>query len=160
MHSATIGWRGCPSSCRQPRLQRALLLGLGRRLPSHAARALLPLPALFTCLRTSLIHALGPRPASHPRTRPPAARPPAAPQEFHPYVFQVFAQLIEVRRPGEKLPEVYLSIFPPLLTPVFWERAGNIPALVRLLQVGRWGGVGGAGHGAGRHGRAGFGTVG
>ena len=51
-------------------------------------------------------------------------------------MFQIFAQLIEVRGPGDKLPDTYLLIFPPLLTPVFWERSGNIPALVRLLQVG------------------------
>ncbi|GAB4819020.1 hypothetical protein N2152v2_006066 [Parachlorella kessleri] len=56
-------------------------------------------------------------------------------QEFHPYVFQIFAQLMEVRGPGDKLPDTYLLIFPPLLTPVFWERSGNIPALVRLLQA-------------------------
>ncbi|KAG1661631.1 hypothetical protein FOA52_002861 [Chlamydomonas sp. UWO 241] len=59
-------------------------------------------------------------------------------QEFHPYVFQVFAQLIELR--AKPLPAVYLQIFPPLLSPVFWERSGNIPALVRLMQVrfGAW----------------------
>ncbi len=54
-------------------------------------------------------------------------------QEFHPYVFQIFAQLIELRT-GE-LPGVYLQIFPPLLSPQFWERPGNVPPLVRLLQV-------------------------
>ncbi|KAF5835999.1 cellular apoptosis susceptibility/chromosome segregation 1-like protein [Dunaliella salina] len=54
-------------------------------------------------------------------------------QEFHPYVFQVFSQLIELRTPP--LPAVYLQIFPPLLHPQFWERSGNVPALVRLLQA-------------------------
>uniref|UniRef100_A0A7S3VJD6 Importin N-terminal domain-containing protein n=1 Tax=Dunaliella tertiolecta TaxID=3047 RepID=A0A7S3VJD6_DUNTE len=54
-------------------------------------------------------------------------------QEFHPYVFQVFSQLIELRAPP--LPAVYLQIFPPLLHPQFWERSGNVPALVRLLQA-------------------------
>jgi hypothetical protein len=54
-------------------------------------------------------------------------------QEFHPYVFQIFAQLIELH-PGA-LPDMYIKIFPPLLSPVFWERPGNVPALVRLLQV-------------------------
>lgn len=54
-------------------------------------------------------------------------------QEFHPYVFQVFAQLIELR--PAPLPAVYLQIFPPLLAPTFWERSGNVPALVRLLQA-------------------------
>ena len=31
------------------------------------------------------------------------------------------------------MPEAYHAIFPPLLTPTFWERSGNVPALVRLL---------------------------
>jgi len=31
---------------------------------------------------------------------------------------------------------VPVQIFPPLLHPQFWERSGNVPALVRLLQVG------------------------
>lgn len=54
-------------------------------------------------------------------------------QEFHPYVFQIFAQLIELR--PAPLPATYMAIFPPLLTPVFWERHGNVPALVRLLRA-------------------------
>ncbi|KAK9798958.1 hypothetical protein WJX73_010520 [Symbiochloris irregularis] len=54
-------------------------------------------------------------------------------QEFHPYVFQIFAQLIELR--PIPLPEVYLAMFPPLLSPVFWERPANIAPLVRLLQA-------------------------
>eukprot|EP00198_Chlamydomonas_reinhardtii_P002761 XP_001692097.1 cellular apoptosis susceptibility protein [Chlamydomonas reinhardtii] len=54
-------------------------------------------------------------------------------QEFHPYVFQIFSQLIELR--PAPLPQLYLAIFPPLLSPVFWERSGNVPALVRLLQA-------------------------
>ena len=48
-------------------------------------------------------------------------------------MFQIFAQLIELR--PAPLPESYMQIFPPLLTPLFWERSGNVPALVRLLQV-------------------------
>lgn len=55
-------------------------------------------------------------------------------QEFHPYVFQIFAQLIELH-PGE-LPAFYMSsLFQPLLAPLFWERAGNVPALSRLMQA-------------------------
>ena len=54
-------------------------------------------------------------------------------QEFHPYVFQIFAQLIETR--PAPLPPAYMAIFPPLLSPLFWERPGNVPALVRLLQA-------------------------
>ncbi len=65
--------------------------------------------------------------------RPPPRALALALQEFHPYVFQVFAQLIELR--PAPLPQLYLQIFPPLLSPVFWERSGNVPALVRLLQV-------------------------
>lgn len=56
-------------------------------------------------------------------------------QEFHPYVFQIFAQLVELRRRGDPLPPVYLTLFPPLLSPTFWERSGNVPALVRLLRA-------------------------
>ncbi|KAL4452248.1 hypothetical protein ABPG75_007910 [Micractinium tetrahymenae] len=56
-------------------------------------------------------------------------------QEFHPYVFQIFAQLLEVRPPGSPVPDAYHAIFPPLLTPTFWERSGNVPALVRLVQA-------------------------
>lgn len=58
---------------------------------------------------------------------------PCAGQEFHPYVFQIFAQLLELRQPP--LPPMYVQMFPPLLSPTFWERPGNIPALVRLLQA-------------------------
>lgn len=54
-------------------------------------------------------------------------------QEFHPYVFQIFAQLIELR--SSPLPGTYMAIFRPLLAPVFWEQPGNIPALTRLLQA-------------------------
>jgi len=28
-----------------------------------------------------------------------------------------------------------MIVFPPLLTPLYWERPGNIPPLTRLLQV-------------------------
>ncbi|KAF8072350.1 hypothetical protein HT031_000009 [Scenedesmus sp. PABB004] len=86
-------------------------------------------------------------------------------QEFHPYVFQILAQLIELSNPplapvrsaqhtarsarparvppltltralraaAAAAPQAYMAIFPPLLTPVFWERPGNVPALTRLL---------------------------
>jgi exportin-2 (importin alpha re-exporter) len=53
--------------------------------------------------------------------------------EFTPYVFQLLAQLLEFRSKG--LGQAYESLLPPLLTPVLWERKGNIPALVRLLQA-------------------------
>ena len=54
-------------------------------------------------------------------------------QEFHPYVFQIFAQLIELRPPP--VAPVYMQLLPGLLSPTFWERSGNIPALIRLVQV-------------------------
>lgn len=54
-------------------------------------------------------------------------------QEFHPYVFQIFAQLIELRPPP--VAPVYMQLLPGLLSPTFWERAGNVPALVRLVEV-------------------------
>ena len=70
-------------------------------------------------------------------TLPALPRPPGQQdvQEFHPYVFQIFSQLIELRSGPGPLPAIYLQIFPPLLMPIFWERSGNVPALVRLLQV-------------------------
>ena len=48
-------------------------------------------------------------------------------------MFQIFAQLIELR--PAPLPAMYMAIFPPLLAPLFWERHGNVPALVRLLRA-------------------------
>lgn len=54
-------------------------------------------------------------------------------EDFAPYIFQILSQLIEVYTPP--LPGVYTQIFPPLLNPTMWERSGNVPALVRLLQA-------------------------
>ncbi|CAD7697690.1 unnamed protein product [Ostreobium quekettii] len=54
-------------------------------------------------------------------------------QELHPYIFQIFAQIIGLRNPP--LPPVFMTIFPPLLDHTFWEQNGNVPALVRLLQA-------------------------
>lgn len=54
-------------------------------------------------------------------------------QEFAPYVFQILSQLLEIR--PLPLPPAYMALFPPLLSPVLWERSGNVPALVRLLQA-------------------------
>jgi exportin-2 (importin alpha re-exporter) len=55
--------------------------------------------------------------------------------EFTPYVFQVLAQLLEYRPPEAGISAAYMSLFAPLLTPMMWEKKGNIPALVRLLQA-------------------------
>ena len=62
-----------------------------------------------------------------PRLSPP---PPA---EFVPYVFQVMSLLLEIH--SNSIPESYMALFPHLLQPVLWERTGNIPPLVRLLQA-------------------------
>lgn len=53
-------------------------------------------------------------------------------QEFSPYVFQLFAALLEAN-PSGTLSEYYLSLIPPILMPTVWELKGNVPALVRLL---------------------------
>ena len=53
--------------------------------------------------------------------------------EFLPYVFQVLSLLLEVR--PLPVPDAYMAIYPLLLTPGLWERQGNVPALVRLLQA-------------------------
>lgn len=55
--------------------------------------------------------------------------------EFTPYVFQILAQLLEFRPEGSGFGEAYTSLFKPLLTAALWERKGNIPGLVRLLQA-------------------------
>ena len=52
-------------------------------------------------------------------------------QEFSGYVFQLLAQLLHAHADG--VPEVFWALFPSLLSPQLWERAGNVPALVRLL---------------------------
>ncbi|KAK6166863.1 hypothetical protein SNE40_023474 [Patella caerulea] len=53
-------------------------------------------------------------------------------QEFIPYVFQILSLMIELH--NETVPPTYMALFAHLLTPVLWERPGNIPPLVRLLQ--------------------------
>ncbi|GFO03315.1 exportin-2-like [Plakobranchus ocellatus] len=54
-------------------------------------------------------------------------------QEFIPYVFQILSLLME-QHSGD-IPTTYLALFPHLLAPVLWERPGNIPPLVRLIQA-------------------------
>ncbi|KAL6719612.1 importin-alpha export receptor [Lecanora helva] len=53
-------------------------------------------------------------------------------QEFVPYIFQLFAALLEAN-PSASLPEHYTSLIPPILSPALWTSKGNVPALVRLL---------------------------
>jgi exportin-2 (importin alpha re-exporter) len=55
-------------------------------------------------------------------------------QEFSPYVFQLFAALLEAN-PSGSLSEYYMNLIPPILQPSLWESKGNIPALVRLLSA-------------------------
>lgn len=54
-------------------------------------------------------------------------------QEFIPYVFQILSLLMEVH--STSVPDTYMALFPHLLAPVLWERPGNIPPLVRLIQA-------------------------
>ncbi len=44
---------------------------------------------------------------------------------------QIFAQLIELS--PQPINAVYMGLFAGLLSPLFWERSGNVPALTRLL---------------------------
>ncbi|KAN0103021.1 Cse1 domain containing protein [Hyaloscypha variabilis] len=53
-------------------------------------------------------------------------------QEFMPYVFQLFAALLEAR-PYGPLSEYYKALVAPVLMPSLWESRGNVPALARLL---------------------------
>jgi len=55
--------------------------------------------------------------------------------EFTPYVFQVLAQLLEYRPEGAGLGDAYTSLFKPLLSVSLWEKKGNVPGLVRLLEA-------------------------
>ena len=52
--------------------------------------------------------------------------------DFGPYVFQILAQLLELR---SDLSAPYIAIFPALLAPALWKNAGNVPAVTRLLQA-------------------------
>ena len=53
--------------------------------------------------------------------------------EFLPYIFQILSLLLELR--PLPIPQLYMMVYPLLLTPALWERNGNVPALVRLLQA-------------------------
>lgn len=52
--------------------------------------------------------------------------------EFMPYIFQLFAALLESRPQGQ-LSEFYKALIGPVLSPDLWESRGNVPALARLL---------------------------
>eukprot|EP01135_Chromosphaera_perkinsii_P000361 Nk52_evm8s78 gene=Nk52_evmTU8s78 len=53
--------------------------------------------------------------------------------EFLPYVFQLLAQMLNANTGS--VGGYYMEIFRALLTPMLWERNGNIPALVKLLST-------------------------
>jgi exportin-2 (importin alpha re-exporter) len=55
-------------------------------------------------------------------------------EEFIPYVFQLFAALLEAN-PSGGLPDYYRGIFDAVLRPTVWESRGNVPALVRLVSA-------------------------
>ena len=55
--------------------------------------------------------------------------------EFTPYVFQIFAQLLEYRPQASGLGDAYTGMLQGCLNPIAWERKGNIPALTRLLRA-------------------------
>ena len=48
-------------------------------------------------------------------------------------MFQILSMLLELH--STRVPEPYMALFQHLLVPVLWERPGNIPPLVRLLQA-------------------------
>lgn len=53
-------------------------------------------------------------------------------EEFTPYVFQLFAALLEAN-PSGSLSEFYRNLIQPILMLSLWESKGNTPAMVRLL---------------------------
>ena len=53
-------------------------------------------------------------------------------QDFLPYVFQLFAAMLEANK-SEAIPDFYRSIIPLILRADYWLSKGNVPALVRLL---------------------------
>jgi len=55
-------------------------------------------------------------------------------QEFVPYIFQLFAALLEAN-PSSTLSNDYQNLIAPILIPIMWESKGNVPALVRLLSA-------------------------
>ena len=53
-------------------------------------------------------------------------------EEFTPYIFQLFAALIEIQPPGPLLQNSQ-SLVAPILSLDLWQSKGNVPALTRLL---------------------------
>uniref|UniRef100_A0A1L8DKS7 Exportin-2 n=1 Tax=Nyssomyia neivai TaxID=330878 RepID=A0A1L8DKS7_9DIPT len=53
--------------------------------------------------------------------------------EFIPYVFQLLSLLLEMRESFAVIPEPYMVLFPFLLSPLLWDRPGNVTPLIRLI---------------------------
>jgi exportin-2 (importin alpha re-exporter) len=53
-------------------------------------------------------------------------------EEFIPYVFQLFAALLEAN-PSGQLTDLYQNLLQIVIMPPAWDTRGNVPALVRLL---------------------------
>ncbi|KAI9907456.1 hypothetical protein PsorP6_004090 [Peronosclerospora sorghi] len=54
-------------------------------------------------------------------------------EALSPYVYQVLAQMLELRPSG--VSDAYKSMFPVLLNPALWERVSNVPAVVKLIEA-------------------------
>ena len=54
--------------------------------------------------------------------------------EFTPYVFQLFAALLE-NNPSGQLSDYYQGLLEIIIMPQVWDSKGNVPALVRLLSA-------------------------
>jgi exportin-2 (importin alpha re-exporter) len=55
-------------------------------------------------------------------------------EALSPYVYQVLAQMLDLRPSG--VSQAYMSMFPILLSPTLWDRVSNAPAIVKLIEVG------------------------
>lgn len=55
--------------------------------------------------------------------------------EFTPYVFQILAQLLELRPDASGYSQEFINFFPNILLPALWLNQGNVPALTRFLQA-------------------------
>jgi len=51
---------------------------------------------------------------------------------FSPFVFQLLSFFLETRK---SLPDGYKPLLKEVLSPLFWEQSGNLPALTRLVQA-------------------------
>lgn len=54
-------------------------------------------------------------------------------QEFIPYSFQILSFILENYPSNQPIPECYIQLIKPLVSPTVWEYKGNIPAVTRLL---------------------------